>query len=943
MAVLGGGGHCDGGSIRERHLYRHAATGRRRRYAIGGHGWSHSPPPPLFTKGSLNNGRSLITEADRVESVCAGPSSRLQEYKSENAQLEEILTAERELSKSYEPSIKQLQKNLSKSKREVSRVESNMAEALAAKNVEIEALLSSMDAVKRQAALSEGNLASMQVSVSICMQCKHGVYDEKSRTNRDKDGAEAQRGRVQGSAKMGISRDSMHKRRATGGKKKAWRKKRKGIYFFSRCNYRSHCRGIRFFSVSDCSVLCSSGFIFKPQYSSVPSIAASSSSVISTASTFDLFFVPETRKDCITKLEWKPSADPFNFGNFRSMDLSKSIIPMLLEKPLFKISDTDEENRKDEEGGARIRFLKDCKRFEDCALQRNMSLRRKGNTATLPKVRVQNFPDYVPDSKIYKVEAILRPWRFGLDSDVYLGNNMINFYGNDLINFYGYCKKILDAQKVFDKMPQRTIIFWNSSIIACVENLCLRDGIRYFFKIMGYVFEPNELFRSYMHQDAHEFLNLLLNKLVDILEKEAQAANWLRNGHANGAQKEPLVTWVHKIFQGILTNETSSQEAQKRMKIKKPPHILVIHLQRFKYMEQLGRYKKLSYRVVRFKYMEQLGRYKKLSYRVVFPHGAADAEEYIVNTTLYDMIFIDAYDCDGVALWDVSISFVLLKKLFHLFPFNPVHHLSEKDNQELIVSLLMACVLLRLLIGGLIPFILNYNCGDDTATVNDGTYIGFMAFMSLGTILSLTILPTSKVVRDDGTRYELGRQPANTKLSSNKTVRRIRVRGGNVKWRALRLDTGNYSWGSEAVTRKTRILDVVYNASNNELVRTQTLVKSAIVQVDAAPFKQWYLHHYGVDIGRKKKAASKDSTEEGGEAAAEETKKSNHVQRKLEKRQKDRKLDPHIEEQFGGGRLLACISSRPGQCGRADGYILEGKELEFYMKKLQKKKGKGAA
>jgi small subunit ribosomal protein S8e len=34
-----------------------------------------------------------------------------------------------------------------------------------------------------------------------------------------------------------------------------------------------------------------------------------------------------------------------------------------------------------------------------------------------------------------------------------------------------------------------------------------------------------------------------------------------------------------------------------------------------------------------------------------------------------------------------------------------------------------------------------------------------------------------------------------------------------VKWRALRLDTGNYSWGSEAVTRKTRILDVVYNAS----------------------------------------------------------------------------------------------------------------------------------
>lgn len=38
-----------------------------------------------------------------------------------------------------------------------------MAEALAAKNSEIEALVSSMDAFKKQAALSEGNLASLQV------------------------------------------------------------------------------------------------------------------------------------------------------------------------------------------------------------------------------------------------------------------------------------------------------------------------------------------------------------------------------------------------------------------------------------------------------------------------------------------------------------------------------------------------------------------------------------------------------------------------------------------------------------------------------------------------------------------------------------------------------------------------------------------------------------
>ncbi|XP_068635413.1 UNC93-like protein 1 [Aristolochia californica] len=54
-------------------------------------------------------------------------------------------------------------------------------------------------------------------------------------------------------------------------------------------------------------------------------------------------------------------------------------------------------------------------------------------------------------------------------------------------------------------------------------------------------------------------------------------------------------------------------------------------------------------------------------------------------------------------------------------------------------------------IGGLIPFALNYN-RIEAKSVNDGTYIGFMCFMFAGAILSLAILHPSKVVRDDGTR-----------------------------------------------------------------------------------------------------------------------------------------------------------------------------------------------
>ena len=194
-------------------------------------------------------------------------------------------------------------------------------------------------------------------------------------------------------------------------------------------------------------------------------------------------------------------------------------------------------------------------------------------------------------------------------------------------------------------------------------------------------------------------------------------------------------------------------------------------------------------------------------------------------------------------------------------------------------------------------------------------------------------------------KFQLGRPPAMTKLGSKK-ISEVRCRGGNIKHRALRLDHGNFSWGSEAIAKKVRIVGVVYNASNNELVRTNTLVKNCIVQIDAQPFRQWYNTHYGMDLAHYaeevavmagKKAAVSVNEEE---APKEEEKKSKAVLRKQAQRNKGRVLDNAIADQFRTGRLLACVSSRPGQSGRCDGYILEGEELFFYAKKLQKKKGR---
>lgn len=183
-------------------------------------------------------------------------------------------------------------------------------------------------------------------------------------------------------------------------------------------------------------------------------------------------------------------------------------------------------------------------------------------------------------------------------------------------------------------------------------------------------------------------------------------------------------------------------------------------------------------------------------------------------------------------------------------------------------------------------------------------------------------------------KFELARPAAMTKLGPQR-IHTVRVRGGNKKFRALRLDQGNFSWGSEAISRKTRIIDVVYNACNNELVRTKTLVKNAIVVIDATPFRQWYESHYALPLGRKKGAKLTETEEK-----ALNVKRSRKTEKKYKERQKESKVEQGLQDQFMTGRVLASISSRPGQNGRADGYVLEGKELEFYLRKIKAKKGK---
>ncbi|XP_050381522.1 LOW QUALITY PROTEIN: pentatricopeptide repeat-containing protein At2g36730-like [Argentina anserina] len=74
--------------------------------------------------------------------------------------------------------------------------------------------------------------------------------------------------------------------------------------------------------------------------------------------------------------------------------------------------------------------------------------------------------------------------KLGLEFDLYVQNN--------LVHFYGVCKKIKDAVKVFDGMPERSVVSWNVVVTACVDNLPVNDGIGYFVRMGECGFEPDE-------------------------------------------------------------------------------------------------------------------------------------------------------------------------------------------------------------------------------------------------------------------------------------------------------------------------------------------------------------------------------------------------------------------------------------------------------------------
>uniref|UniRef100_A0A8R1IAI2 ubiquitinyl hydrolase 1 n=1 Tax=Caenorhabditis japonica TaxID=281687 RepID=A0A8R1IAI2_CAEJA len=283
-------------------------------------------------------------------------------------------------------------------------------------------------------------------------------------------------------------------------------------------------------------------------------------------------------------------------------------------------------------------------------------------------------------------------------SDTVSSNNE-HYYG--LVNFGNtcYCNSVIQALFFCRPFREKILSYKQSlkksgnskdNLVTCLADLFhnianqkRRVGTIAPKRFIAKLKKENELFDNYMQQDAHEFLNYLLNTISETLieEKNAEREKVARNGtikkggvtvniqpataglnrpdergrngtvEGNCFRSKTETTWIHDIFQGILTNETrclscdtisskdedfldlsidveqntsishclrvfsetetlcgdqkyfcetcsSKQEAQKRMRIKKPPQMLALHLKRFKYVDSLNRHTKLSYRVV---------------------------------------------------------------------------------------------------------------------------------------------------------------------------------------------------------------------------------------------------------------------------------------------------------------------------------------------------------
>ncbi len=81
-------------------------------------------------------------------------------------------------------------------------------------------------------------------------------------------------------------------------------------------------------------------------------------------------------------------------------------------------------------------------------------------------------------------------------------------------------------------------------------------------------------------------------------------------------------------------------------------------------------------------------------------------------------------------------------------------------------------------------------------------------------------------------RRELGSLPTHTKLSKAKVVK-VQTKGGGEKLRALTVEFANVLDRHAKTVKKVKILDVLQNPANPQMVRSKIITKGAVIKTEA--------------------------------------------------------------------------------------------------------------